>query len=66
MREKMSLKSNMKQIMYRNPSLAAGLYLFRQRLQHPQNFSIFSVEQLAKFMKNLDLETYKNNSNASK
>jgi len=27
---------------------------------------IFSDEQLAKFMKNLDLETYKNNSNTSK
>jgi len=27
---------------------------------------ILSEEQLAKFMKNLDLETYKNNSNTSK
>ena len=35
----------MKQIVYRNPSLAAGLYLFRQRLQHPQNFSNFSEDE---------------------
>ena len=41
----MSLKGNMKQIVYRNPSLAAGLYLFRQRLQHPQNFSNFSEDE---------------------
>lgn len=41
----MSLKGNMKQIMYRNPSLAAVLYLFRQRLQHPQNFSNFSEDE---------------------
>jgi len=35
----------MKQIVYRNSSLAAGLYLFRQRLLHPQDFSNFSEDE---------------------
>jgi len=35
----------MKHIVYKSPSLAAGLYLFRQRLMHPQDFSNFSEDE---------------------
>jgi len=45
MREEMSRKNGIKQIMHRSPSFSAVLYLIKQRLQHPQDFSNFSEDE---------------------